>query len=120
MNYYESFANAGDALNYALPTALFGFFTVFFVLALLWGIIALMKVFFYTIPEKKKHASNGTPAASGDNVAKMQTISADGAAAAVLPETELIAVITAAVSAFRAASGEAVNGFRVVSFKKRK
>ena len=34
-----------------------GLLTVFAVLAILWGALALFKVFFYDIPEKKKNKS---------------------------------------------------------------
>ena len=52
----KSFASAGEALGYGLPLSLFGFCVVFFVLALLWGILTLFKLFFYTIPNNKKKA----------------------------------------------------------------
>lgn len=108
----------GEALGYGLPMSLFGFCVVFAVLAILWGILTLFKLFFYTIPQnKKKGGSSSTPNA---NIQKM-TLS-DGGAAVLEPtlaDGELIAAITAAIEAFRSQTG-AVGGFRVVSFKKRK
>jgi hypothetical protein len=49
------FDNVSDALEYGLPMSLFGFAIVFGVLILIWGILALFKVFFYTIPNAKKN-----------------------------------------------------------------
>ena len=49
------FDNVADALEYGLPMSLFGFAIVFGVLILIWGILALFKVFFYTIPNAKKN-----------------------------------------------------------------
>ena len=111
----------GEALGYGLPLSLFGFDVVFFVLALLWGILTLFKLFFYTIPNnKKKDASSDS--VKNSSVQKMEMTSS-GVAAAVaqstLADSEIIAAITAAIEAFRSQSGS-VGGFRVVSFKKRK
>ena len=49
------FESVGEALEYGLPMSLFGFGIVFGVLVLIWGILALFKVFFYTIPNAKKN-----------------------------------------------------------------
>ena len=71
----------GEALGYGLPLSLFGFAVVFFVLALLWGILTLFKLFFYTIPNnKKKDASSAS--VKNSSVQKMEMTSS-GAAAAV-------------------------------------
>lgn len=111
------FTNVGEALGYALPKALFGFLVVFGVLALIWGILSLMKVFFYTIPNAKK---------SSATVIKAENTSAVDTPAEAVNNTvtddmgAVVAAITAAISAYRAESGEGNTGFRVVSFKKRK
>ncbi len=111
----------GEALGYGLPLSLFGFAVVFFVLALLWGILTLFKLFFYTIPNnKKKDASSAS--VKNSSVQKMEMTSSGAAAAVAQPtlaDSEIIAAITAAIEAFRSQSGS-VGGFRVVSFKKRK
>ena len=109
----------GEALGYGLPLSLFGFCVVFFVLALLWGILTLFKLFFYTIPNNKKKSGSS---ASVKDSAPVQKMEMNGGAAVLEPsfaENELVAAITAAIEAFRSQSG-AVGGFRVVSFKKRK
>lgn len=122
VNFKEPFANAADALGYGLPLSLFGFCVVFFVLALLWGILTLFKLFFYTIPNNKKKTGSSAPAKDSSSVQKMEMTSS-GAAAAVLDpslaDNEIVAAITAAIEAFRSQNGS-VGGFRVVSFKKRK
>ena len=110
----------GEALGYGLPLSLFGFCVVFFVLALLWGILTLFKLFFYTIPNNKKNSGSSAPV----NNSSVQKIEMNGGAAAAvlepsLADNEIIAAITAAIEAFRFQSGS-VGGFRVVSFKKRK
>lgn len=108
-----------EALGYGLPMSLFGFAVLFAVLAILWGILTLFKLFFYTIPQNKKNGGNSSSTPNA-NIQKM-TLS-DGGAAVLEPtfaDGELIAAITAAIEAFRSQTGS-VGGFRVVSFKKRK
>ena len=115
------FTNFGEAVGYALPKALFGFAVVFGVLILIWGILALFKVFFYTIP-------NSANKSASDKSAKKEAVKATAAPVAqqtvstAVPtdDSALVAAITAAISAFRQQNGEANGGFRVVSFKKRK
>ena len=116
------FDNVADALEYGLPMSLFGFAIVFGVLILIWGILALFKVFFYTIPNAKKNpASKVKPEPKKEVKAEVkaeapvapvvQTSSNDG---------EIVAAIIAAIEAYRSANGAAApGGFRVVSFKKR-
>ena len=96
----KSFASAGEALGYGLPLSLFGFCVVFFVLALLWGILTLFKLFFYTIPHNKKNSDSSAPAKDSSSVQKTEMTSS-GAAAAVLDpslaDNEIVAAITAAI-----------------------
>lgn len=106
------FDNVGDALGYALPKAAFGFVTVFAVLALIWGILSLFKVFFYTIPNSRKKSE--APAKVVEAAPAASVVSA------VSDDSEIVAAITAAISTFRNSSGQSNGSFRVVSFKKRK
>lgn len=110
-----------EALGYGLPLSAFSLVVVFAVLALLWGILTLFKLFFYTIPNNKKKSGSCAPVNNNSTVQKFEMNG--GAAAAVLEpslaDNEIIAAITAAIEAFRSQSGS-VGGFRVVSFKKRK
>ena len=116
------FDNVADALEYGLPMSLFGFGIVFGVLVLIWGILALFKVFFYTIPNAKKN-----PAPKVKPEPKKEVKAEVKAEAPVAPavqassnDGEIVAAIIAAIEAYRSANGAtAPGGFRVVSFKKR-
>ena len=116
------FTNAGDALAYGLPLSLFGFATVFAVLILIWGILSLFKVFFYTIPNAKKNSSEVKKTApkaepkveAAPVVVKTEPVVPSG------NDNDIVAAIIAAIEAYRAGTGHtAPGGFRVVSFKKR-
>jgi len=98
-----------------------GMGTVFLVLILLWGIIALFKVFFYDIPNKKAKVKSVTEPTEA--VAEKTVYIETQPVAAVTDESELIAVITAAVAAYIAnENGDTIpvpeTSFRVVSFKR--
>ncbi len=112
VNVHEKFSSAGDALSYGLPMSLFGFAMVFFVLMVLWGILTLLKVFFYTIPNSKKNAKKEEKKVVEHVPVPVQTqTNNDG---------EIIAAIIAAIEAYRTQTGHSAPGnFRVVSFKKR-
>lgn len=92
-----------------------GLLTVFSVLAILWGVLALFKVFFYDIPERKKKKNEeksdvAVPIAPADTSVDVS--------APVEDEGAIVAAITAALSEYFAESGEYSGGFRVVSFRK--
>lgn len=102
---------SADAWGYAGQMALLGMVMVFAVLAILWLVLTLFKVIF---AERAPKAEN-----------KIEPVSEVKDIPAVEPdtrdETELVAVITAAVAAYMSEEkGEAVdtNGFRVVSFRR--
>lgn len=119
------FDNIGDALEYGLPMSLFGFAIVFGVLILIWGILSLFKVFFYTIPNAKKNPQQPKV----KPVVKQEVKQAPAAEQVQAPapvvqaasnDGEVVAAIIAAIEAYRSANGAtAPGGFRVVSFKKR-
>ena len=117
------FESAGDALAYGLPLSLFGFATVFAVLILIWAILSLFKVFFYTIPNAKKNdvkveKVKEAPAPKAE-IKKEQAPAPVAAAPAVGNDGEIVAAIIAAIEAYHTQTGSSVGGFRVVSFKKR-
>ncbi len=113
------FENVGEALGYSLPKAVFGFAVVFGVLILIWGCLALFKVFFYTIPNSRKNSSSEKPAPVVEKTAEVpQTVPAQAMKAS--DNNAIVAAIIAAITAFRAQNGEGNGAFRVVSFKKRK
>ncbi len=116
----QVFESVGAALGYALPKALFGFCCVFCVLALIWGILILFKVFFYTIPNLSKNKLSKKQQKNTQQQAETQQTPVEASAPAAIDGNEIVAAIMAAISAYRNASGEGNGAFRVVSFKKRK
>ncbi len=105
----------GDRMSYGFQVFAVGLCTVFGVLAILWLALVLFKVFLYDIPQKKaakkaKNEANNAPA-----VEPVQENVTDE----IIPEddTQLIAVITAAIAAYTAESGSTLP-FRVVSYKR--
>ena len=120
MMYYALSANAdtkykafsGEAWAEAGKVTLLGLGMIFAVLALLWLVLSVFKLLFVKNNAKK-------PA---QNIEKAPAAEAEPAPAAATDDDALIAVITAAITAYRSSeegmdSAEA-NGFRVVSFKR--
>lgn len=107
----------GRFLGKGLQTALLGLVTVFVVLSLLWGCLEIFRYVFYTLPERKKNASQGSASA----VQVTESVPAPTAEPTVCEtdDGELVAAIMAAVSAYRAEEGAPAVGFRVVSFRKK-
>lgn len=110
----KPFASLGDALAYGLQFSLFGLVVVFGVLALLWGILEVFRLIFAGTNKEKKSAAKVEKVPAEEETA----VAIAAAIAASEDDDELVAAITAAIHAYRQASGE-VGGFRVVSFKKR-
>lgn len=102
----------GEKILNGLTVVVVGLGGVFSVLAIIWGVLALFKVFFYDIPEKKKAAKiKAAPAPAPVAEAPVE-------AAPEADDTQLIAVITAAIAAYTAESAGGVLPFRVVSYKR--
>lgn len=125
INTNAPFESVSDALAYGLPLSLLGLLIVFAVLALLWAILALFKVFFYGASTGKKKSE--LPAKKADvhestnqHVVAPESVTAPATVVSAGTDEELVAVISAAIAAYRSACGEAVGSFRVVSFKRRK
>lgn len=110
----DKFALSGEMM-------LKGMGTVFMVLVLLWGILALFSVIFGT--QAKKPADEEKTASAQQKpktVQASETVSQKPASAAPASnDGALIAAITAAVEAYRAEEGNASLPFRVVSFKRK-
>lgn len=116
-----------DRINYSIKMTILGIGAVFTVLAIIWLILAIFRVFLYDIPNKRKvekpktvHVESKTvdttPQGNPDamnTVAPMVTTVSDDA---------VIAAITAAITAYIAddpnLSSQYAGGFRVVSFKR--
>ena len=102
----------GEKILNGLTVVVVGLGGVFAVLAIIWGVLALFKVFFYDIPEKKKAAKiKAAPAPAPVAEAPVE-------AAPEADDTQLIAVITAAIAAYTAESAGGALPFRVVSYKR--
>ena len=99
--------NALEMIGYGAQKLLIGVVTVFAVLALIWGALALFKVLFHDLPEKRRAARKPI-----DEPAPQNDVAEESATA---PE-ELVAVLAAAIAAAEEESGG--KKFRVVSFKR--
>ena len=103
----------GEKILNGLTVVVVGIAGVFSVLAIIWGVLALFKVFFYDIPEKKKAAKFKAQAP-----VEAAPVAASEPAVEEADDTQLIAVITAAIAAYTADSGNGALPFRVVSYKR--
>ena len=108
---YKAFS--GEAWAKAIQVSVQGMATIFLVLALMWGILGIFKLVFAK-KEPKAEKKVSTPAVEN-------TPSVIEEESTVGDDAELVAIITAAVAAYRASESdgvEASDGFRVVSFKR--
>jgi sodium pump decarboxylase gamma subunit len=103
---------SADAWKYVGEMVLLGMGMIFCVLGLLWGVLALFKLAF--VGKEKKPTEQKPQKVESP---KTTMIEQPTAVSAPADDTQLIAVLTAAVAAYRDAEGE-VGGFRVVSFKR--
>jgi len=106
----------GEKVLNGLIVVAVGILAVFGVLACLWGVLALFKIFFYDIPEKKKAALKKKKAE--ETPAPAPAAVEEAPVANEADDTQLIAVITAAIAAYTAESGKTALPFRVVSYKR--
>lgn len=120
-----------EKLEMSLKMLADGLGTVFLVLVLLWGILSLFRVIFYDIPNKKnKDNSNKSENSDADIIEPYAEITEETEETEAYEDNkdddQLIAVITAAVSAYMetenntdTANESNINtSFRVVSFKR--
>ena len=108
-------AFSADAWMKAAEVTLMGLGAVFAVLAVLWLVLSIFKLIFVkdtATKSKTEEKKTAAPEPKPEPVAVAEKTD-DG---------ELIAVITAAIAAYRASeeglTGDDVNGFKVVSFKR--
>lgn len=105
-----------ERMSYGLQVFVVGLGTVFAVLAILWLALVLFKVFAYDLPQKmaKKKAEAQT---KDESVVSEEVTEVASEEPVVEDDTQLIAVITAAIAAYTSESGSSLP-FRVVSFKR--
>lgn len=114
----------GERVAYSLRMLVVGLGMVFVVLAILWGVLALSRIFLHDIPARRKQEE--LEALKADKVPATAPVVAPAPVATPAPtpivahnDDVLIAVITAAISAAMAEEGTApAGGFRVVSFRR--
>ena len=107
------------AVSYGVPFSLFGFATVFAVLAVIMFIVIIFgKIFGVSQPKQKPAEAKPEPKKQQNSMSE-ETIPAPVAVAPAVDDKGIVAAIIAAISSFRSANGEN-GGFRVVSIKKRK
>ena len=115
-----------ERIAYGGQVFIIGMVTVFAALALLWGVISIFKIFMYDIPQKriKKKAEEELMAhcVESDSAASVEAaVPANPAPTAEADNAQLIAAITAAITAYNTdpETGCALP-FRVVSFRRSK
>ena len=111
---------SAQRIEWAIKVTLQGMLMVFAVLALLWGVVAVFKVFLHDIPEKKA----AKKAALAKAVQEVAAPEAEAEVEAVPAEDdgEIVAAITAAIAAMLQSEeykGQFESGFRVVSFTRK-
>ena len=102
-------------LDTGLPTLLIGMLAVFAILGIIFAALQIMRAVFKKNALKAKKARKAEEAASAPAPAP-----AEEATPAAAPATDDSAIVAAIVAAISAYTGKAPEGFRVVSFKKRK
>ncbi|MBO5938910.1 MAG: OadG family protein [Clostridia bacterium] len=117
-------AFSAERWAYAGKMTLIGMLMVFSVLAILWAVLAIFKLVFAgktpkeAKPKKEAKVAKKAPEPTGSSDDVLQAVIAAGLEAyRADQEKELVAVLTAAVSAYREAEGES-GAFRVVSFRR--
>ncbi|MBE6596164.1 MAG: hypothetical protein E7641_00700 [Ruminococcaceae bacterium] len=114
---YEPFS--ADAFAYVGQMMLLGMGAIFAVLAILWGVLTVFKFVFAEKPIKKTLVKE-EPKAPEAQTTVVESVEEAPCSEADDGGDQLIAVITAAIAAYRAAEEPeaAATGFRVVSFRR--
>ena len=110
-----------QTLSYLWQVPLLGMLMIFAVLTVLWGILALMK--FIMVGKTPKPKKVEEPSAIAEVIEESAAIAEEEPEPvyAEADDGELVAVIAAAIAAYRASEGlgeEYTGGFRVVSFRR--
>ena len=111
---------SAQRIEWAIKVTLQGMLMVFAVLALLWGVVAVFKVFLHDIPAKKAAKQAALAKAVAEVAAPVAEPQAEDVPAE--DEGEIVAAITAAIAAMLQSeeyNGQFESGFRVVSFTRK-
>jgi sodium pump decarboxylase gamma subunit len=109
---------SAEAWSYAGRMTLLGMGLVFSVLVVLMLVLNLFKLVFARPEKKKKTKAKASVPSAISSVIEESAQSFEEVNASSNDAEELVAIITAAVSAYRDAEGLGGTGFRVVSFKR--
>ena len=109
---------SAEAWSYAGRMTLLGMGLVFAVLVVLMLVLNLFKLVFARPEKKKKTKAESTVPSAISSVIEESAQSFEEVNASSNDAEELVAIITAAVSAYRDSEGLGGTGFRVVSFKR--
>ncbi len=118
LNTYALALNA-ETVEMMWQTPLLGIGMIFAVLSTLWGILALMK--FIMVGKSPKAKKEEKPSAIAEVIEESAAVAEEPEAFNETDDGELVAIIAAAVAAYRASEGlgeEYTGGFRVVSFRR--
>ena len=113
----------GERLSYAGRVLLIGMAAVFSVLALIWLVLVLARLVLAREPKETPAASAPAPVPTPAPAAKPAPAETPAPAPAATDDGEIVAAITAAITAYLAAeqgveAEEYTGGFRVVSFRR--
>lgn len=116
MEFLEKLLNLGDEVKNAAPlservmlglqTALIGMGVIFLALIILWAVLSVFKLVFYKPASSTEKEEAPAP--------EVVPVSEPTQTVAVTDDTELVAVITAAIASM---TGKPTTSFRVVSFR---
>ena len=111
---------SAERIKYAALVSVQGMVMIFLVLSILWGVVALMKVFLHDIPAKKE--AKKAALAKAVEVAAAPVEQPVPVTEPEEDEGEIVAAITAAIAAMLQSeeyNGQFASGFRVVSFTRK-
>ncbi len=114
----EADMGLGERLTYGLQVFCVGMLTVFAALIILWIVLLLFKVFMYDIPNRKANEKKLEAEANMQKSPAAEVSAAQSAASTATGNDEIIAAITAAISAYTSQSANA-GSFRVVSYRRK-
>ena len=113
---------SGDAIKYALEMTLLGMGMIFAVLGILWCVLTVFKLVFARPSNKKEIKEEIKEEIKKENTAAVATaeVAKPAVAPAAADDSELIAILTAAIMAYEAEQNpEApIGNFRVVSYRR--